>query len=362
MPVVYGKVITSAQVGQCLEHVICEKCKTGYFYKLTRVGVGKGSALYNIGQAAAAKRAASAAQQNLSSRLKGETELVPCPKCNWVNQELVDQYRRRKYGEMPTLVAVFVGAGTIALPIVWATLDEILGYTSRIPAPVTLALAIIIAAIPVIDLMIRRRRREAIDPNRTYPRLPTLPLGTPSALMPQLDKATGETFLVPVAAMARKELGSDEDRWAVFRPGQLVMLPCCCMCLEETSQLFKLPMLVDERSEIAVPLCAKCNAILKRRWWLTILIVGAASFGLATIAIFMLPIGDLGARVGLFGILAAFMTLIGGVVIAARVCPPYRIVTIDPDRGIFGFAANNPRYTALLRENIQMRDAARIAF
>jgi hypothetical protein len=362
MPVIFGKVVTSSQLGRRLEHVVCEKCNTDYFYELTRVGVGKGLALYNIGQTAAARRAASAAQQNLSSRLNVETELVPCPKCNWVNQELVDAYRCRKYRKMPTLIAVFVGAGVIALPILWAMLEEVLGYSSRIPASVTLALAIIIAATPAFDLLIRRRRRAAIDPNPTYPRLPTLPVGTPPGLIPQLDKQTGETFLVPVAATAGKAIESDKHPWAVLRPGQLLTLPCCCMCLEETSQLFKSPMQVDERSEIAVPVCSRCNSVLGRRWWRTILMVGAVSSVLAVIGIFWLPIGDLGGRIGVFGILAAFTTLIGGVVIAARVCRPYRIVTIDRDRGIFKFAANNPGYTALLRNVIQTRDAAGIAF
>src|SRR5271154_6989701 len=120
MAVVYGKVISATQLGQKLEPVTCEKCKTEFFYELTRVGVGKGSALYNIGQAGASHRARSAAAQDLNQRLNQEAELVPCPKCHWVNQDLVDRYRHRKYRRAPLVIGIIMVVGFVASMIVWA--------------------------------------------------------------------------------------------------------------------------------------------------------------------------------------------------------------------------------------------------
>ena len=38
-----------------------------------------------------------AARKDLARRLERESEMVPCPKCQWVNEDLIARYRRRKY-------------------------------------------------------------------------------------------------------------------------------------------------------------------------------------------------------------------------------------------------------------------------
>jgi len=89
--VVHVRRIAEESRGTRLEAVVCEKCQTSYWYELTRVSVGKAWVLYGLYEEAARRRAKMRADQNLQWRLASEAELVPCPKCRWVNQPLVDK-------------------------------------------------------------------------------------------------------------------------------------------------------------------------------------------------------------------------------------------------------------------------------
>jgi MFS family permease len=354
MPVFVGKIFTATEAGQRLEGVTCEKCGTAFHYELTRVGVGKGSAPYLLGQASAAGRAGSAATRDLAKRLSEEAELVPCPKCHWVNQDLVDRYRRRQYRRAPLLIVIVVVAGFVAAPILGAGLTEAFGYSSRIPSTVSLGVMAVCLLSPAWVLLGRRQLRRSIDPNITYPRRPTVPPGTPPALIEERDPQTGDLRLVPVAA-------SNDDRtirseWAMFRPGQVQLPPVCCMCLSPAATVYRSPLKVNENSEVEVPLCEPCRAQLRRRWWLVALAVAAASVVVSAACAALFPYGDAIGRWGLFGILGFFAALIGGVMIASRVCQPYRLKVVDTDRGIVKFAASNPAYTAMLVEQVRASD------
>jgi hypothetical protein len=292
MPVVYGNVITSTQVGQRLEHVACEKCATEFYYELTRVGVGKGSALYNIGQQGAAQRAQIAATQNLGQRLDQEAELVPCPKCHWVNQDLVDRYRQRKYRNAPIIIGLIIAAGFITSPIIWAALDEWLGYKSSVPVIVSRLIMAVTLASPLYVLFVRRLLRARINPNATYPRVPKVPPGTPPALTPLSNPDTGELFLAPVVNGNQLNQANDQTNWAVFRPAQISFPPVCCVCLERATTRYRSPLMVNQRSEFAVPLCATCSTRLTRRWWLTLMIIVLFCTGAAVLAATTLPFGE----------------------------------------------------------------------
>src|SRR5687767_9480977 len=99
-----SKTFTAAQVGQKLQKVVCDKCKQIYFYELVRIGAGSATAPYLIGMNKARQRAEDRAGADLGDRLYGDAELVPCPKCNWVNQQLVDRYRQRMYSRAWKLI------------------------------------------------------------------------------------------------------------------------------------------------------------------------------------------------------------------------------------------------------------------
>src|SRR5688500_5784881 len=239
MPVFVAKEITATLAGGRLETVTCEKCGTRFHYQLTRVGVGKGSAPYLVGQGAASDRAAGAAERDLAKRLAREAELVPCPKCYWVNQDLVERYRQRRYRRAPLLIVILVGAGIVAGPIVAFSLTALVGYNSGLPSVVSLAILALTLSTPAWVLLARRHLRRRIDPNATHPRRPAVPPGTPPALVEQRDPRTGQARLVPVASHGGDDPagaggspgGAGRVEWAVFRPGQVRFPPVCCMCL-----------------------------------------------------------------------------------------------------------------------------------
>jgi hypothetical protein len=207
---------------------------------------------------------------------------------------------------------------------------------------------------PAWVLLARRSLRQRIDPNTTYPRRPNVPPGTPPALIEHRDSQTGELILVPVATRADQQV--DDSDWAMFRPGQVQLPPVCCMCLSPAVTVYRSPLKVNERSEVEVPLCRSCGTHLSRRWWLAVVVVGAASITLAAGLAIGVPGGDALGRWLLFGIIGFFGALIGGVVIAGRVCRPYRMAVVDADRGIVKFAASNSAYTAMLVEQVRVSD------
>ena len=128
------------------------------------------------------------------------------------------------------------------------------------------------------------------------------------------------------------------------------------MCLSPAATSYQSPLQVNEHSDVRVPLCQACSGRLTRRWWLALVAVSAASLALAGGLAVIIPGIDAFGRWFLFGMVGFLGAVIGGVVIAAAVCRPYRLAVVDGDRGIVRFAASNPAYTALLVEQIRASD------
>lgn len=352
MPIIVATEIKTAVAWGRIVPVSCEKCRTAFYYELVRVGVGKASALYGIGEEGASSRASDAATRDLAGRLDEEAELVACPKCNWVNQDLVDRYRRRLYRRAPLLIAIVVVAGLVISPIVAAGLSEALGYQSYVPRYVTLALFAVCFSSPAWILLLRRSLRSRIDPNATHPRRPVVPPGTPPALVEHRDRKTGAAHLVP-AMPASADVGDRRNReWAVYRPGQVEFPNVCCCCLAPATTAFRPVLAVNAGGDLPVPLCAQCSSRCAMRWWISLLVVAVASFAIAGLIALVGPGFDTVGRWAFFGIIGSFGSLIGGVVIAGKMCRPYKLRITDADRGIFRFAAEHPGFTAMLNEQI----------
>src|SRR5688500_3352479 len=113
----FGKVFTATEAGRRMVSVRCEKCRTAFWYELSRVAVGRASAPYYLFQESAERRADRNAKRDLARRLEEDAELVPCPKCHWVNQELVNRYRSGLYRRAPLLAAACMGAGVLGYAV-----------------------------------------------------------------------------------------------------------------------------------------------------------------------------------------------------------------------------------------------------
>jgi hypothetical protein len=315
------------------------------------VGVGKGSAPYYIGQKSAAARATRAAERDLAKRLERDSELVPCPKCNWVNEDLVRRYRRRLYRRAPLLIISIVVGGLIVAPLVGLLVATIAGDNSNAIAIFSLATLAICLLSPAWVLLIRRRLRHRVDPNGTYPRRPALPPGTPPPLVEKRDPESGDPYLEPVEDDS--EESPEALDWAVFRTGQLRFIPLCCMCLDNARTTYRPPIKASETSEMAVPVCPDCQAKLKWKWWRTLLLVAVVMLAISAGAALAVPGLDALGRWILFSIMGFFLSLLLGIVIAGQLARPYKLKTVDRSRGIYQFAAANPRYTALIAENLR---------
>ena len=185
MFVYVGRTYTATLRGSRIVPVTCERCQSRFAYELTRVGVGRASAPYYIGQDAAADRAEKAAKKGLARRLQRESEMVPCPECQWVNGDLIAQYRRRKYRPFR-----WIAAG-IAVVGVFIALSEMYVDKRQVPSggmQVFLGICLLAAAAVLLFQHWLRRR---IDPNRGGTGGPVLPPGTPPALVERPDPAGG---------------------------------------------------------------------------------------------------------------------------------------------------------------------------
>ena len=130
------------------------------------------------------------------------------------------------------------------------------------------------------------------------------------------------------------------------------------MCMASPSERYKPPFKTNDHSDLAVPLCSGCASKLRLRWWKVFFVAGIPAFFctglLAAIAQRIDWTGRLAITIG-FG---SFLWLVAGVVAAGMRCRPYKIVTVDADRGVFKFAASNRDYTDLCNERLRELDSA----
>jgi hypothetical protein len=351
-----GKLFTATAAGQRLETVVCEKCSTKYHYIITRLATGKGSAPYMVGQQAANERAVAASRSNLEKRLGREAEMVPCPKCHWVNEDLVRRYRRTLYRWMGKFAWIIpLAIFFLAIPISMSLYDQ-LGYNSKVPRDVQWSMDVLALLSPVIVLLVRHHLRQKVDPNRTYPRSPRLPAGTPPAMLERVDPQSGEVVLEPVANQPRAPRKSSE--WAVFRPGQVVFPPVCCICLSQASKSYKEPFRISQSDlQFKVPLCKACARGLKLRWCAAGLVIVAVTTAVSGLLMLVIPGSDVSSREFLFGGLSLFTGGLGLSLFPNWVCRPYRFDVVDGERGVVRLSAKNQSYTEMLIEQVRLSNA-----
>jgi hypothetical protein len=83
--VYFAKKMTATETGRRLKQVVCENCATEYFYQLHRSFTASHDAPYYLGQSGAQRKAEVSARKGLEKRLANDSEMVPCPACNWIN-------------------------------------------------------------------------------------------------------------------------------------------------------------------------------------------------------------------------------------------------------------------------------------
>jgi hypothetical protein len=350
----HSEVFTTKISGQRVASVTCEKCGTPYYYELSRIGIGKASSPYSLFERAAARRAEARAERDLEKQLDRDAELVPCPKCHWVNQDLIDRYRRWRYRVSPGLVIGVMIAAFFILLVAEGVVRH-LNSEGRAPVGAPVFMLGMWLLSPVWILLIRRSLRRRINPNQSYPRLPALPRGTPAALVERQDKDTGESYLEPAASLS--ESAGQHGDWAMLRLAQAQFPPVCCACLETPSGIYRSPIQFIENREIEVPICTTCLHRLRMRWWLVAAMMAVLACGATALFVWTYPGDTNGSPWLLFVILAPLGTLVGVALVPNWLCRPYRIRIIDAHRGIGELSAKNPDYTKLFSKWTSERES-----
>jgi hypothetical protein len=257
----HGKRFDAAVAGARIVPVKCEKCGCEYFYELARVGEGAVTA-YLMAHAAAAESAQEKSQRDLNERLSHEAELVPCPKCNWINEELVHGYRRGRFRHAGALAFGIVVVGT-AGSLIAAWFTSIGAARDRELLPYFLFVGpAIFAAIAVLILLFRTTVRSRIQPNVSFPLIPRLPPGSPPAML--FDDATGE---FQVAARS-PQLDAAAGDWHEFQLGRDTLPAVCCVCLKAAEAGRECKRHVANAVILAIPRCADCAICARRASWL----------------------------------------------------------------------------------------------
>ena len=340
----FGKSFAGERFGQSLKAVTCGQCGTAYKYLLTRRGTGSGTAPYMLGQDAARGRADREAEAHLQRRLTSNAELVPCPKCRWVNEDLVRRFRWGRYERVGWAIFLLMVLGFVGFTASAAMLPNLFEYDSKVPGIISLSLLLLVPLAPVIVLGGRRWLRGRIDPNRHHPRPPTLPPLTPPALV---DHGRG---LEPVPHDEESETAPPAG-WAYYRSGAVDFPPMCCVCLGDAETAYDVPFKVsDDGGPLPVPLCGPCAASLRSKWNLVAGATPLALAGAALLLTYLIPFPDELAR-------WAFVIIVGGLggVMSMAFVPtwlsrPYSDKSVDANRCVRRLRAAHPEYAALLAD------------
>ena len=94
---IHAKTIHSSISGNRVIDTECEKCAHRFSYEMWRTAKGAASSLYGMFPVQTAARAQGYAVQKLAKALASNLDLVPCPKCDWVNDSTIVNFRKQKY-------------------------------------------------------------------------------------------------------------------------------------------------------------------------------------------------------------------------------------------------------------------------
>ena len=328
--------------GSGTKHVVCEKCRTEFYYMMMRVGTGHGASPFFLRSAGAAADARQGAQGALAQKLHMESDPVPCPKCNWVQSHMVRDARYWRHHLMRTWGRWIAGVGVpffLAMPVIDYFKGD--GDLSR-TLPVSLVGALILGTVGGVLIVGRHLLGRRIDLNRDYPRRPRELPGTPPALVPATSTdLQGNIVVVP----ARPYEPQPRDGWLGWRFLVDRFVPDCCVCLAPHDHEFVPPL--EPPGNLRVPLCAPCHKRIIHRWWSCALLCVMGSFIAAT-PILAVKIDVAYANVAAWVGVAAMLSVASVAIIPWLRVRPYQVRGRDRNRFTGEIRFENLDYTRRL--------------
>ena len=349
MFIYYGKTFESSRAGGCIVGVVCDNCGGTYYYELARIGTGAYTAHYGFGSSTASQNAQERSEIDLQRRLALEAELVPWPRCHWINDELVDGYRLGRYrGAGPLAFVVGFAGSILSLVVAWFIYVGTPQDRWLLPY-VALGGPVAFLGMALTLLLLRRWLRSRIQPNRQFPHEPELPLGTPPALVK--DESTGD--LQPAVRAS-----APGDAFLDYQCGRHVLPPLCCECLQPAEKDRGYSIHVTRLVHVEIPRCADCARKCNREWRRLSFIF--AVFGLLVGSAMVLLMARASAE--LWIILVCPLILVGATavltsVVATARTAPAKVIGRDRSRGIVRLQFRNPDYVPVVSPQLSFLDS-----
>lgn len=339
---------TASAIQSKIVSVTCEKCGCAYCYEMTRIGTGINVAHYGIAWHSPGATAERQAQFEAKNRLINEAELVPCPKCRWINDDLVSRYRIARFQGLGAL-AICLAVGGIAGTLIWALMLYINHPAERVAVPYVIvwgAFASVISSLAVFVLRIWLWHR--IQPNRFYPHAPDLPAGTP----PPLILNEREELVIALPDAVPNELRLDASSME-FQIGRHAFPNVCCICMDhaDPKSAFSIEPILG--ISLPIPICTGCA----RSALLTKLLrgAGAAIDVFAVISMVLLVVGAKDPEA--FFILGGVSVGLGWF-IGEMSFHPIRAKVIDASRGTLRLFFPNPAFRSQVYEVEPIQEVA----
>lgn len=141
--------------------VTCEACGAEYSYALERETLGHGLSLYAFDLESAQRRAQERARTRLAKRLARDHDVVPCPKCGWIQANMM-RIEKRDHARWMDTAGWFI----VSLAVAAACLNAAMGTGAPhrrvlLPWPAVLT----IAALGAVLVAVRHGLAAAYDPN-----------------------------------------------------------------------------------------------------------------------------------------------------------------------------------------------------
>jgi hypothetical protein len=344
MHIYWEKKINAQSVGQRVASVECTKCGCKYFYLLTRIGVGEGTAPYSIGTASATRSAQQESQRDVEQQLAAEAELVPCPSCHWINDDLVRGFRLGRYRHAGKL-ALGVGAAGTAISLVFGWALSVGPAVNRETAPFLLfGGPLFFISLAAATLLHRSWVWNRIQPNRDFPLPPKLPPGTPPALL--LDRSSGK--LIP--SKPTESRTSDADDCCQFAIGRDRLPLICCSCLQSAAATQRYECQLTPAFRLDVPRCAACarKASCRAHKIGSVVFVPVMLIGIAiTVSLGLAPYE--------FWITAGISFVISAAVASGFACAvtaPVKILGSDVFSGVYKLRFRNVEYARVVAKHL----------
>ena len=110
-----GNRYRAAVQGTVIKAVTCEKCGAAYQYESVRTASGGAESPYFMDETGAARRAEDRAVGYLQDLLAKACDPVPCPRCGWLQADMVREVKRRRLRWMLRAAIILPVATLISL-------------------------------------------------------------------------------------------------------------------------------------------------------------------------------------------------------------------------------------------------------